>query len=579
MELFVTFFILFYFLRDGRLALRTLRSLLPLSNVEIDQVFRSQVCATTSFAGKSVTTVEIHPSLRKDVKKALSLKSLFQRRTGIVSTDNKQSIKMKHLRSSLLTSSNRYGNRPHGIAQYGPLFSLFVAASLFYAHAPSRAASSAEKHWPQWRGPLATGVAPTANPPVTWSEENNIKWKVKISGLGSATPIIWENQVFVQTAIPTGKKIDPPANSEPAAANPPGGGQPGPGPGRRGGGRGGFGGGPPPVEFHQFVTLCLDRQTGKIVWQQVAREEVPHEGHHRDGTFASPSPVTDGEHIIAYFGSRGVYCYDMAGKLKWSEDLGDMKTSNSFGEGSSPALHGNTLVINWDAENGSFIVALDKRTGKTLWKNTREERTSWSTPLIVEHGGKPQIITAATGKVRSYDLATGSLMWECGKLTPNTIPTPVAAEGIVYTMSGFRGNALLAIRLGGSGDLTGTDSVVWSHAKSTPYVPSPLLYGGKIFFFAGNNGVLSCFDAKTGKPLIDAERVQGLSNVYASPIGASGRVYLAGRDGTTVVIKHSDKLEILAANRLSDGFDASPAAVDNQLFLRGREHVYCIAGP
>ena len=187
------------------------------------------------------------------------------------------------------------------------------------------------------------------------------------------------------------------------------------------------------------MILCLDRQTGKVVWQQTAREEVPHEGHRQnDGTFASSSPMTDGKHVFAYFGSRGLYCYDMSGKLQWSQDFGDMRVANGFGEGSSPALFSKTMVVNWDHEGEDFIVALDKETGKELWRQPRDERTSWATPLIVEHNGQSQIVTGATGKIRSYELATGKLLWECAGLTANVIPSPVVGNGMVYCMSGFR---------------------------------------------------------------------------------------------------------------------------------------------
>jgi outer membrane protein assembly factor BamB len=470
------------------------------------------------------------------------------------------------------------------------LAAVVSALQLLGLCAASAASSAADQNWPHWRGPLGIGVAPSANPPVTWSETSNVKWKVKIPGRGSATPIIWDNQVFVQTAVPTGKKVEPPAEQaapqspapDPAAQEQSGQtGQPGQAgqPGRRrGGGGGGFGRGEKPTEFHQFVLQCLDRQTGKVLWQQAAREEVPHEGHHRsDGTFASSSPVTDGQHIFAYFGSRGLHCYDMAGKQQWSQDFGDMRVANTFGEGSSPTLYKDTLVINWDHEGDDFIVALDKRTGKELWRQSRDERTSWSTPLIVEHEGKPQVVVNATGKIRSYDLANGKLIWECAGLTPNAIPSPVFGNGIVYCTSGFRGSALLAIRLGRTGDLTDSDAIVWKHNKSTPYVPSPLLYSDKLYFFASNNEMLSCFDAKSGQALIDAERLEGIKGVYASPVGAGGRVYLVGRNGGTVVVKPSDKLEVLATNQLEERFDASPAVVGNELFLRGREYLYCLA--
>ena len=450
------------------------------------------------------------------------------------------------------------------------LLGLALLFGIGIAHA---SAAAAEQNWPQWRGPLGTGVAPSANPPISWSETNNIKWKVKIPGSGSATPIIWDNRIFIQTAIPTGKKVEatPEKSDAPApAANAPTADQARP---RRGGGMGG----PKPTEVYRFVVLCLDRQTGKELWQQTAREEVPHEGFKaNDGTFASSSPITDGQHVFAYFGSRGMHCYDMNGGLKWSQDLGRMRIVMSFGEGSSPALAGDTLIVNWDNEEGSYIVALDKKTGKTLWKNPRDERSSWSTPLVVESNGKPQVITTATGKIRSYDVETGKIVWECGGLTRNVIPSPVAGNGLVYCTSGYQGNALLAIRLGRTGDLTGTDAIAWSYGKSTPYVPSPLLYADKLYCFANNKGMLSCFDAATGKPFYTEERIEDIPDVYASPVGAAGRIYFTGRNGVTVVVKPSDKLEVLAINRLDEKTDASPVAVGKELFLRGREYLYCI---
>lgn len=447
------------------------------------------------------------------------------------------------------------------------------------------AAQTAEDNWPAWRGPLDNGVSPRGNPPVSWSETNNVKWKVKIPGLGLSTPIVWGNRIFIQTAIPTGRKVDAPAEAAPSPppTNPPSAGTPpgnAPG-GPRGGGRGpGMMGGAKPTEFHQFAVLCLDRATGKVMWQQVATEVVPHEGFRAgEGSFVSQSPVTDGAHIFANFGSRGLYAYDLDGKPAWKQTLGELRIKMGFGEGSSAALYQNKLIVNWDHEGASFIIALDKATGQTLWKQPRDEQTSWATPLVIERDGKAQIITAASGKIRSYDMADGKLLWECGGLTANVIPSPVADKERVFCMSGFRGSALLAIKLGGTGDLTSSDSIVWRHNKNTPYVPSPLLYDSKLYFFSVNNGVLSCIDATSGKPLIDAERLEALPGVYASPVGAEGRVYLTGRNGAVVVIKQSDKLEILATNRLDDKFDASPAIAGKELFLRGRQSLYCLGEP
>jgi outer membrane protein assembly factor BamB len=469
-----------------------------------------------------------------------------------------------------------------------------LIAGFAAAHAAN--AASVEQNWGSWRGPSQNGLSPKADPPIEWSESKNVKWKLAIPGEGNATPIVWDNLVFVQAAIPVAKKPEAKLDVIPQFAGlqqappPAGGGQNPPpqdgqgqrrrgggGPGGGGGGRGGFGGGGPPSTPFQFTMLAIDRNTGKIAWQKMLKEEKPHEGHHGDGSFASSSPVTDGEMLFAYFGSRGIYAMDLKGNVKWQKDLGDMRTKNSFGEGSSPALHKNVLVVNWDHEGADFIVAFEKTTGQELWKQPRDEDTSWGTPLVVEKDGQAQVVVNATKKARSYDLKTGKEIWSVGPLTPNSIPSAVAGNDMIYSMSGFRGAALFAVKMGKTGDLAGTDAIAWTYNRDTPYVPSPLLYNDRLYFFKGNEATLTVLDAKNGKALIEAERLEGLRGVYASPVGASGRVYFVGRDGGAVVIKKSDTVEVLAKNKLDDRFDASPALVGNQLFLRGKQNLYCIA--
>lgn len=451
----------------------------------------------------------------------------------------------------------------------------------FLCLVPLIAPAANDENWHAWRGPLHNGVSPNGDPPVEWSESKNVKWKVKVPGSGTSTPIIWQNQVFLHTAIPTGKKVEPAAKPEtggPAAgalAQAPDGGA-----GRPQRNRGGGGGmrSHQPTEVMRFEVISFDRNTGSIIWQKTLREELPHEGHHGDHGFASYSPVTDGEHLISYFGSRGLHCLDLKGNVKWQKDLGKMQTKMAFGEGTSPALYGNTVIALFDHEGPDFIAAFDKSSGKELWRTPRDEETTWSTPLVVNVNGKQQVVVSATRKIRSYDLASGKQIWECAGMTANSIPSPVTADGVLYAISGFRGSALLAIKLAGaSGDLTDSTAILWKHNKSTPYVPSPLLYGDKLYFFAGNNAMLSCFDAKTGKALIDAERIDDLQGVYASPVGAKDRVYLVGRNGAAKVIKNSGKIELLASNRLEDRIDASPAIAGKDLFLRGHEHLYCLA--
>jgi outer membrane protein assembly factor BamB len=252
---------------------------------------------------------------------------------------------------------------------------------------------------------------------------------------------------------------------------------------------------------------------------------------------------------------------------------------NEFGEGSTPALFGNTLVIVWDHIKGpSFIVALDKRTGSELWRTTRDEIDTWATPLVVPVDGRHQVIVPAMNKVRSYDLATGKEVWQAPGTTMNAIPSPVHGNGLAFLMSGFRGNNLKAIKLAGAtGDLTGTSAIVWELNRDTPYVPSPLLYDNILYFLKTNNGLLSAFDATTGKPHYQLQRLDKVPNVFSSPVGAASRVYIAGREGTTIVFRHGPKFEVLAENVLDDGFDASPALVDREIFLRGYSNLYCIA--
>ncbi len=426
----------------------------------------------------------------------------------------------------------------------------FAIASLALVHAADPAA---EKYWPQWRGPYASGVSKTATPPIEWSETKNVRWKVEIPGRGSASPIVWGDKVFVLSAVPAGLDA--------AGAHRP-----------RGGIR--------PAVTHRFVVLAIDRRTGKTIWERTAREAAPHEGSHADnGTYASSSAMTDGRHVYAFFDSEGLYAYDMEGKLLWQKDLGDKKMRNEFGEGCTPVLYGDRIVIVWDHQGPSFVVALDKLTGKELWRADRQEIDSWATPLVVEHDGRAQVVTIGMNKLRSYDLETGKVVWEGPGLTMNPIPSPVSGDGMVFATSGFRGSSLKAIRLADAkGDISTTNAIAWSLDHDTPYVPSPLLYDGVIYILKSNSGLLSAYDAKTGTPLYQLHRLDGVPNVFASPVGAAGRVYVPGREGTTIVLRHGPSFEVLAKNALDDGFDASPALMDDEIYLRGYRFLYAIGG-
>ncbi len=433
---------------------------------------------------------------------------------------------------------------------YLTLVTLFISVNAFAA---------AEDYWPMWRGPDATGSAKKGNPPVTWSEAENIKWKVKVPGESSSTPVIWEDKIFFLTAVKTDKKADTASQQNQS------------GQGRRMS--------TPPDAVYTFDVVCMDRKNGNILWQKTAREELPHQGHHPTGSFASYSPVTDGEFVWAGFGSHGVYCYDMDGNQKWGKDLGKMDALMSFGEGSSVNLAGDAVIVVMDHQGDSAIYALNKDTGEILWKKDRDEATSWATPLAVEVNGKMQVITSATNFIRSYDAGSGDIIWQCSGQVRNVIPSPVIGFGMVFCTSGYRGSSLQAIELGRTGDLSGTDAVKWQVNEGTPYVPSPLLYKDKIYVNSVNRSIISCYEARTGKPNFVQQQLDGMGDMYASPVGVADKVYFVDRNGTAVVIKYSDKLEVLATNKLDDGFDASPVVVGDEMYLKGRENFYCIAKP
>ncbi|TVQ02398.1 MAG: hypothetical protein EA381_03295 [Planctomycetaceae bacterium] len=401
----------------------------------------------------------------------------------------------------------------------------------------SLAGSVRAENWAHWRGPTGNGVSPTAKPPTTFSATQNVAWKVSLPGRSSGSPVVWEDSVFVVSAVP--------------AAD-----------GTRG--------------KLAFQTFCFDRATGKLKWQKTAVEAVPHEGTHATNGYASASPCTDGTHVYSHFGSRGLYCYTMDGELVWKrDDFGNMRTRNSFGEGSSPVLAGDRILVPWDHDGPSFLYALDKRTGETLWKTARDEPTCWATPLVVSIGDSQQVVMNGENYARAYDFETGKELWRCSGQTDRPAASAVADDEFVYVGSGFRGAFMAAFRPAGRGDLRGTQSVAWTIDRDTPDVASPLLSDGRLYFYKAKSGLVSCVDAKTGKPHFTAQRVPGLSDTYASPIAAGGHVYLTDRSGKITVIKDAASLEVVATNDVGEPVDATPAPVDNQLFVRTEKSLIC----
>lgn len=422
-------------------------------------------------------------------------------------------------------------------------------------------------NWHQWRGPEATGVAPHGNPPVNWSGTENVAWKTRIPGRGHASPVVWEDKVFLLSAVPT-ERIDPsvpPPNEQPKRAF-----------GIR------F-----PRHFHRYIVVAVERASGKILWERTATTALPHEGHHPDNTFASASATTDGESVFASFGSRGIYRYDFNGELVWSRDLGEVATRKSFGEASSPVVHHGALIVIQDQEGSSRITVLDAATGETRWERPRDEPSAWSTPLVFERRGRTQVVVNASNRVRSYDLASGETIWECGGQVGNVTPAPVRWNDLVVCMSGYKGKAIYAISVDSIGDVTETAKVAWHKDRGAPYVPSPLLLGDTLYYLQSNSAIFSSVHPGSGKPRVDPEsgkaferlRLPGLDNIYASPVAAADRVYVVGRDGNTVVLDSGPALRVLATNPLGERVDASPAIVGSELFLRGEEHLFCLRNP
>jgi outer membrane protein assembly factor BamB len=328
---------------------------------------------------------------------------------------------------------------------------------------------------------------------------------------------------------------------------------------------------------HKFMVLAYDRKTGKQLWEKVARVATPHQPHHPQyGSFASNSPITDGKHLFAFFGSRGLYCYTLTGDLVWKKDFAALNMFRDFGEGAWTALDGEKLLVVLDQEGESFLLALDKSSGRELWRTPRQGNTNWSGPYIASHNGRKQVIVSATREAAGYDLETGKQIWSARGLGQNTIPAPVAADGMVFVMSGYRNPNLMAIKLGREGDLTGTDAIVWQNQRGNSYTPSPVLFEGKLYVLS-DTGMLSCFDAKTGKPYYQLERLPKAYSFKSSPVGANGKLYLASENDDVIVVRMGEKFEVLATNTLKDQmFIGTPAIVENSIYLRGQNTLFCI---
>lgn len=418
-------------------------------------------------------------------------------------------------------------------------------------------------NWPGWRGPGELGISEEKGIPVNWDMTKNVKWKAEVPGLGHSSPIVWENRVFVTTAVSSNPKDDYWEKGFPRTSQ----------------------GGPNAAEI-SWKVLCFDRDTGKLLWEQTAIRKKPEHGRQTKNSYASQTPVTDGTYVYAFFGSQGMYCYDFQGKLIWSKNLGSFTMRADWGTASSPVLYKDLLIQTCDQETGgSFIIALDKKTGDTKWKMDRDEASSWSTPYLYLQGARPELVVNATNAIRSYDPSTGKLLWECrGPATSITTPTPTFSNGLIIVSSGFVMDPvrpITAFRPGATGNITlkkgetSSEYIAWRQPTAAPYIPSPIAYGGHIFVLF-DQGFIACYDAKTGKEIYGKTRIEAGATFSASPVAVDGKLYCMSEDGEVYVISAGPKYELLAKNSIGEGMMASPAVSDGKMFVRTINHLYCI---
>lgn len=420
------------------------------------------------------------------------------------------------------------------------------------------ATTAGAANWPQWRGPNGSGVSTEKNLPAEWNANRNIKWKTPIAGRGHSSPVVWGNKIFLTTAIegdvvPGAKAVTHLVEGGKEFLHPDSIGA---------------------DRKHTFKVICLNADTGKVLWEQTAFDGTPYDNRHRKSSYAASTPATDGRLVYAFFGTEGLFAYDMNGKLAWKADLGKLGTVG-MGTGTSPILHENLVIVQCDEENGeaSFVVAVDKKTGKEAWRTPRKVQVSWATPILVAGAKRTELITSGTETVIAYDPATGKELWRHKGVASNAIPSPVANQEMVFISAGFPAKVVMAINLGASGDLG--ETVVWKYAKGTGYVPSPILYGDYLYLTT-DRGILTCLDAKTGEVKYEGGRIPIPATFTASPIAFEGKILLTSEDGDTFVVKAGPKHEILGTNSVGEPVYASPAVADGKIFIRGEKNMYCV---
>ncbi len=477
--------------------------------------------------------------------------------------------------------------------------------------------------WPGFRGPGSAGLAGGTSVPLEWGADKNVKWKVKIPGVAWSCPIVWGDKVFVTTAI-TENQRKPQGGGGGGGGGRPGGGGAGRPPGKGGeggrppGGGGGMRAAPkPPDVMYRWEVMCLDRNTGKELWKKQALEAKPRIPTHISNTFASETPVTDGERLYVYFGMMGLFCYDLDGKELWKKDLGSYPMMAGWGTSSSPVLEGDRLFLQIDNEEKSFLVALNCKTGQELWRVARAEKTNWGSPIIWKNSKRTELVTSGSQKVRSYQPEDGKVLWEMNMGGGRICATPVADAEMLYVGSepgrgggmggrpgggppggggeaqkqegggggqrggGGGGGGLYAIKAGASGDIslkegaTSNEGVAWSVARGGVEMASPLVYQGHLYVLGRNGGVVNCYDAKTGK-VVYRERLPGAKSYWASPWASGDKIYCLDDGGTTHVIAAGPEFKVLSKNALEEMFWATPAIAGGAVYLRSVDHLYCV---
>jgi outer membrane protein assembly factor BamB len=420
--------------------------------------------------------------------------------------------------------------------------------------------------WPQWRGPNGLGISDLRELPTTWSPTTNVGWKTAIPGRGHSSPIVAADRIFLTTSI-KGTQI----------------------PGRKAPIHIGFDGKPGylhpdavDVDYaHALEVIAVDAKTGRIAWERTAYDGPMHDDRHRKNTYASSTMVTDGKLVFAFFESAGLYAYDVDGKPQWQVSLGGLAKAG-MGPGTSPVLFDDLIILQCDQEmgDGSFIVALQKKTGKEVWRAHRRTRRSWATPLIVTVGDHVEMIAAGAEETIAYNPKTGAVLWQANGTESHPIPSPVAGHGLVFMTAGSQAKRALAIRLGRSGNLTDSDAIAWRYNKGTAYVPSPILLGQYLYLMT-DKGLLTCLDALTGQVVYEGARVPVPATFTASVVAFGDRLLLTSEDGDTFVIKAGPVHEVLATNSVGEPVYASLAlaagpAGDGAIYIRGEQHLFAI---